>query len=140
MSNPTTPPSGNAQKAEEYLVKLIELINQDKLTVWQTNLLKFDPSNLQDHYRLELKDYSVEISHSKQPNSGADSYIMLFTNLKYVSEGCSEKIILAYLNLSSEQFHRLKQVANSQQERIKKIHEEQRFKQVMDPIDKALEA
>ncbi len=139
MSNPTTPPAGDALKAESYLAKVIDLINQDKLTVWHTNLEKFDPSNLEDHYRLELKDYSVEISHSKQPNSGADSFIMLFTNLKYVSEGCSEKIILAYLHLTSDQFHRFKQVAQTQTDRIKKIHDEQRFKSAMDPIDKALE-
>lgn len=133
------PPSGDPQKADHYVARLIELIKQDKLIVSRTDLSKFDPSALQNHYRLDLQDYEVEISHSKQPDSGKDFYVILFNNLKNISNQCSEKIILAYIHLSENQFTNFKSVADEQLERKRREAEEKRFKEAMAPIDQALE-
>lgn len=133
------PPSGDPGKADHYLTQLIELINSDKLLVSHTDLAKFDPTSLQDHYRLSLKDYEVEISHNKQPDSGKDFYVMLFNNLKLVSDKCTEKIILAYIHLNVTQFTKFKTVADDQLERKRKEAEEKRFHEAMAPIDSALE-
>lgn len=133
------PPSGDPGKADRYLTQLIELINADKLTVSHTDLSKFDPTSLQDHYRLNLKDYEVEVSHNKQPDSGKDFYVILFNNLKYISEQCTEKIILAYMHLSEDQFKRFKSASVEQIERKRKEAEEKRLKEAMTPIDQALE-
>lgn len=136
---PLPPPVGDQKKADFYLAKLIDLINTDKLVVSRTDLSKFDPTSLQDHYRLDLKDYEVEISHNKQPNSGQDFYIILFNNLKHINDSCTEKVILAYIHLSDDQFAKFKVVADDQLERKKKEAEEKRFKEAMTPIDQALE-
>lgn len=133
------PPIGDQEKADYYTDKLIELVSADKLTVVRTDLSRFDPTSLQDHYRLDLKDYEVEISHNKQPDSGKDFYVMLFNNLKHVSNGCAEKVILAYVHISGDQFAKFKTIANDQIERRRKEAEEKRFKEVMAPIDQALE-
>src|SRR5438270_11898722 len=116
----TPPPGGDAQKAEKYIQTVLPLISGNKLFVQHTDLSKFDPSSLQDHFRIDLKDYHLEISHSKQPNTGTDSYVLLFTNLQQIREGCSEKLILAYLNLSTDQFKRFKAVADEQIETRKR--------------------
>lgn len=134
-----TPPSGDPKKADYYITQLTELIKSDKLTVMQTDLAKFDPSSLQNHYRLDLKDYEVEISHTKQPDSGKDFYIILFNNLKHISGQCTEKIILAYIHLSDEQFSNFKAAADDQLERKRREAEEKRFKEAMAPIDQTLE-
>ncbi len=133
------PPNGDIEKSDKYLMQLIELINQDKLIATHTDLSKFDPTSLQEHYRLDLKDYEVEVSHNKQANTGKDSYIILFNNLKSVNEKCTEKIILAYLNLTGDQFAKFKTIADDQIERKRKEAEEKRFKEAMTPIDQALE-
>ncbi len=133
------PPTGDPEKAEKYVNQLIELVNEDKLLVSHTDLSKFDPTSLQDHYRLDLKDYNVEVSHNKQPDSGKDFYVMLFNNLKYVNEKCTEKVILAYMHLSDEQFIKFKAVANNQIERKRREVEEKKLKAAMAPIDQALE-
>ncbi len=138
-SIPLPPPVGDQKKADFYLAKLIDLINTDKLVVSRTDLSKFDPTSLQDHYRLDMKDYEVEISHNKQPNSGQDFYIILFNNLKHINESCTEKVILAYIHLSDDQFAKFKVVADDQLERKRKEAEEKRFKEAMTPIDQALE-
>lgn len=133
------PPSGDPTQAEKYINQLIGLIEIDKLDVSHTDLGKFDPSALQDHYRLDLKDYEVEVSHSKQPDSGRDFYIILFNNLKYINERCSEKVILAYMHLNEGQFKSFKSSVNKQIERKGKAEEEKRLKEVMLPIDHVLE-
>lgn len=133
------PPSGTPKQAEKYITQLIDLINADRLEVIHTDLSKFDPSNLQDHYKLELQDYSVEISHSKNPNNGNDSYILLFTNLKNVRDGCTEKIILAYMHLDLIQFKKFIDTSDLQTQRKKRKEEEKRLKEAMLPIDQALE-
>ncbi len=133
------PPSGDPAKAEKYVNQLISLIESDKLTISHTDLARFDPSSLQDHFQIDLKDYLVEISHSKHPESGKDIYNMLFTNLKNVATGGSQKVILAYMHLNGEQFMKFRQAYTQQVERRKKAEEERRLKEAMAPIDNALE-
>lgn len=132
------PPQGDSKKADKYLNWLITLINQDKLTVVHTNLSKFNPTDLQDHYRVELKDYYVEVSHSKQADSGTDSFVLIFNNFKQVGEGC-EKIILAYTYLTKDQYQHFKDTAEEQLERFRRIEEEKRFNEALTPIDELLE-
>ncbi len=134
-----TPPSGDQHQAEKYISQLVQLINVDKLDVEHTNLAKLDPSALQDHYRLELQEYQVEISHSKYPNSGKDSYVILFTNLKHVAAGSVEKIILAYMHLDNTQFSRFRDSALQQIDRKRRAEEEKRLKAALAPIDQAFE-
>lgn len=134
----TPPPAGDFQKASKYIEQLIELINQDKITVNHTDLSKFDPSALQDHYRIDLEQYQVEISHSKYPDSGKNSYVILFNNLQKVKDECLEKVILAYMHLDDRQFNNFKDAAISQMTRKRKIEEEKRLDQVMQPIDQIL--
>lgn len=137
-----SPPLGSTEKGEKYLTQLIDLINQGKVEVSRTDLSKFDITSLQDHYFINLKDYEVEISHSKQPDSGKDFYVMLFNNLKVVkenSESCTNKIILAYIHLTEEQFNKFKDTAGSYLEKKKQEEEKQRFQEAMAPIDQALD-
>lgn len=133
------PPSGDPKQAEKYINQLIELIDSDALEVSHTDLAKFDPTSLQDHYYLELKEYRVEVSHSKYPNSGKDSYIILFTNIKNLSDGSAEKIILAYMHLEENQFARFKKISLGQMERRRKAEEEKRLKNALEPVDRILQ-
>lgn len=133
------PPSGDPRQAEKYINQLIELIENARLDVIHTDLAKFDPSALQDHYSLELKEYRVEVSHSKYPQSGKDSYIILFTNIQNISEGNFEKIILAYMHLDESQFAAFKKASFNQIERRRRAEEEKRLKETMVPIDQILE-
>jgi hypothetical protein len=138
MDTAPTPPRGDYQKAENYINRLIELIESNKLDVIHTDLQKFDPGSIQDHYRLDLSDYQIEISHSKLPTSGSDSYVMLFTNLKKVEDGSAQKAILAYTQLSNNQFEKFKTAAESQIEDRRRLEEEKRFKDALAPIDSLL--
>lgn len=133
------PPVGDPSQAEKYINQLISLIDMDKVDVFHTDLSKFDPSNLQDHYRIELQDYNVEVSHSKHPNSGKDSYVLLFTNIKDVASGNSEKIILAYMHLDDSQFMRTKRAFLEQETRKRKAEEERKLKEALRPVDQILE-
>ncbi len=133
------PPSGDPTLAEKYINRLTDLLNQDKVLASHTDLKKFDPSNLEDHYRIDLKDYQVEISHSKQASDGKDQYIILFTNIQNVRENSCEKIILAYMYLNEEQFRKFKLVAGDQIERKRKEEEERRLHQALVPVDNILE-
>lgn len=133
------PPSGDSQKAEKYVEKLISLIEQDKLAIAHTDLARFDPSSLQDHFRMDLKDYQVEVNHSKHPDSGKDSYVILFTNLKNLADGNCEKIILAYMHLDDSQFMRFRKSYAEQVERKRKTEEERKLKEALTPVDQALE-
>ncbi len=132
------PPGGDPEQAERYISQLIKLVESDKLVVGHTDLTRFDPTSLQFHYRLDLKDYQVEISHSKHPDSGKDSYVMLFTNIKGMMEQRCEKIILAYLRLEVDQFNRFKKVADEQSRRFKKAEEEKKLKEALAPVDEVL--
>ena len=135
----TPPPSGDAKQAEKYIEQLISLIDADKLDVTHTDLSQFDPSNLQDHYRVELDDHKVEMSHSKHPSTGKDAYVLLFTNIKNVSSGQSEKIILAYMHLDNNQFLRIRRAFLEQEDRKKKMEEERKLKEALKPVDQILE-
>ena len=139
MEDSLPPPSGDSKKAEKYIKDFIQLINADKLEVNRTDLSQFDPTNLQDHYRLDLKDYQVEVSHSKQPDSGKDFYVLLFNNIKQVRENCSEKVILAYMHLNEDQFVAFKRACEGQVGRAKQKAEEKRLEEALSPIDQALQ-
>lgn len=136
----SNPPIGNSKQAEKYINQLVELINLDKIAIINTDLSRFDPSSLQDHYRVDLKDYRVEVSHSKNPDNGIDSYVILFNNLKQVVEGSSQKTILAYMYLEKSQFEKFKLAAKSHMERKKKFEEEKRLKEALFPVDQVLES
>lgn len=133
------PPSGDPQKAAKYVEKLIGAIEEDTLIIHHTDLGVFDPSALQDHFRIDLIDYAVEISHSKHPESGKDSYVMLFTNLKNVADGSCEKIILAYMHLDDSQFMQFRKAYTEQVAKIRQAEEEKRLTDALAPIDQALE-
>ncbi|MDO8638671.1 MAG: hypothetical protein Q7R43_03785 [Candidatus Daviesbacteria bacterium] len=134
-----TPPSGSPEQAQKYLEKLIDLLDQEKVLVTHTDLSKLDPSSLQDHYYITLNDYHVEVSHTKKAETGEDFYILLFNNLKQIRDGCSEKVILAYMNLTSEQFEEFKESAKLQLDKIKAKEDAKRFSEAMSPIDMVLE-
>ena len=133
------PPRGDFQKAEEYINKLVDLLNRNKLQVIHTDLKKFDPTTLQDHYTVNLNTYHIEISHSKQPNTGKDSYVMIFNNLKNLAEGQGEKVILAYIYLADSQFSKFKIVADRQIEEKRRAEEERKFNEALQPIDELLD-
>lgn len=135
------PPAGDSQKSEKYLNQLINLINQDTLPVTHTDLNKFNITSIEDHYRMNLDDYEVEINHSKQPDTGQDFYIMLFNNIKQLQSGgqnCVNKVILAYTHLTESQFESFKEAADSALERRHKAEEAKRFSAAMTPIDDLL--
>lgn len=136
------PPQGEEDQAEKYLQKLIGLIDKKKLLPSHTNLERFNINTLQDHYSLDLGDYEVEISHTKQPDSGQDFYIMLFNNIRKVQSGsasCTDKLILAYVHLTNEQFKKFKQVSDDALEQKRREEEAKRFNEVMTPVDTVLE-
>ncbi|MBI2017528.1 hypothetical protein HYS92_00610 [Candidatus Daviesbacteria bacterium] len=133
------PPSGDPKKAEKYVDQLISLLESDNLTIYHTDLARFDPSFLQDHFRIDLKDYQVEISHSKHPQSGKDSYVMLFSNLKNIPNSESEKVILAYMHLDDSQFMNFRKVYTQQADRRRRLEEERRLNAALAPIDQTLQ-
>ena len=135
---PTPPPRGDDKKAQLYITKLVSLLDQDKITPLHTDLSRYDPSSLEDHYRVDLKNYMLEVSHSKQPNSGQDSYVMVFTNLNQVAQGC-EKIILAFVHLNKDQFLSFKHACEESMNRKKRAEELEQFTQAVAPIDQLLD-
>lgn len=140
-ASPPPPPLGSSEKAEKYLNQLINLISQGKVEVTKTDLSKLDITSLQDHYFINLKDYEVEVSHSKQPDSGRDFYVILFNNLKVVrenSESCTNKVILAYAHLTQQQFIKFKSTVGDFLEKRRKEEEDKRFQEALVPIDQAL--
>lgn len=147
MSNENqTPPRGDFDKAEKYINQLISLINQNKITAFQTDLKKFDPTSLKDHYTITLNEYQIEISHSNHPDTdeqsspkGKDSYVMIFNNLKNVSEGSAQKVILAYIYLADAQYSKFKIVADRQIHERQRVEEEEKFKEALEPIDQLLD-
>jgi hypothetical protein len=137
-SSNQTPPRGDFEKAERYINQLVGLLNQNKIEAFRTDLKKFDPTTLHDHYSVSLRDYQIELSHSKQPDSNKDSYVMIFNNLKQLSEGHGEKVILAYIYMTDSQFGKFKLVADRQIEQKRKAEEEKRFSEALAPIDELL--
>lgn len=133
------PPQGDEQKASSYISQLISLIKADELVVFHTDLNKYSIDSIQDHYFAQLSDYEIEVSHSKSPDTDKDFYIILFNNVKQIKEGCSEKVILAYIHLTAAQFNDFKSAADEQIEKKRKEAEVKRFNEAMDPIDNLLE-
>lgn len=131
------PPVGDPRSAQKYIDELISLINQEKISVYQTDIQKFDPSSLQNHFLIELKDYKIEISHNKQTESGKDYYVILFSNLKRIEDGSADRAILAYMYLTEEQFRAFRSAAEGQIEKKKKQAEEKRLQQALEPVDAA---
>lgn len=138
-TKPNTPPNGDSQKAEKYVAWLCDLINKDKLLVNHSDLKKFELTCMEDHYRVDLTNYEVEISHSKHPETSADMFVMLFNSLQPDTNPVSSRSILAFVYLTKEQFLKFKVVADDQIERIRKAAEEKRFKEAMEPINNILE-
>ncbi len=138
MSDQLPPPGVDSKKAEKYLDQLINLISRERLLVSRTDLSRFDPTALKNHYRLNLKDYEIEVSHTKHPDSGQDFYIILFNNLKHVEGNRSERVILAYMHLTQEQFKNFKETSDRQLAKKAREAEEKRFVEVMVPVDQAL--
>lgn len=135
-----TPPSADPHLASKYIDWLVELINKDKLEVNHSDLKKFDISSMEDHYRIDLQKYDVEVSHSKHPKSGEDIYTMIFNNLSRINENNqSERVILAYIHLTKDQFEGFKEAADEQIHRRFREAEEKRFKEAMGPIDDLLD-
>lgn len=132
------PPQGDQKKAEKYLSKLTDLIRRDKITVVHTDLNKFNLESIQDHYQIDLKDYEVEVSHSKHPDSNQNFYVMVFNNIKQVKDGCAEKIILAYINLTENQFREFKTSCESLLEKKRQEEEQKRFQEALQPVDSIL--
>ncbi|MBI2022410.1 hypothetical protein HYS97_00980 [Candidatus Daviesbacteria bacterium] len=138
-SDKTPPVSEDPKKAEKYVNMLISLLKDDKASVRHTDLSQFDPTSLQDHYWMDLKDFQVEVSHSKNYQTGEDSYVIIFNNLKHVEGGNTEKVILSYIHLNSNQFIRFKNTADEQLNQTRKEKEEARFDSAMAPIENKLE-
>lgn len=138
-SSSDNPPRGDFETAEKYINQLVDLLNDNKIEVYHTDLKRFDPTTLQDHYTINLKEYQIELSHSKQPESGKDSYVMIFNNMKQISEGSPAKAILAYIYLADSQFSKFKVVADHFIEQKRKMEEERRFKEALQPIDQLLD-
>jgi hypothetical protein len=141
VENTPPPPSGDSEASEKYLQKIKDLISGDKIEVFHTDLEKFNIEAIEDHYRLDLGDYEVEINHSKAPDTSQDFYIMLFNNIKKIEasgESCINKVILAYVHLTENQFEDFKETADGAIERKRKAEEEKRFKEAMEPIDQTL--
>lgn len=138
QGHPLPPPGGDPLQAEKYIKQLVQLLDSDKLEVTHTDLAAFDPSSLQDHYRIDLKDYQVEVSHNKHPNTGKDSYVILFTNIKNFTQSC-EKIILAYMHLNETQFSDFKRAGLEHIVRKEKREEERRLNEALKPVNDILE-
>jgi hypothetical protein len=138
-SNQNNPPKGDFQTAERYINQLVGLLNEKKIEVYLTDLKRFDPTTLQNHYTINLKEYQIEISHSRHPDSGKDSYVMIFNNMKQISEGSPAKVILAYTYLADSQFAKFKTVADHMLAEKRRAEEEKRFKEALRPVDNLLD-
>lgn len=133
------PPVGSPEEADNYIKTLIKLVDHDKLEVSHTDLKQFDPSTLQDHYRVTLgDDYEIEVSHSKAPDSEKEFYIILFNQLNRIQEVCVNKNILGYIHLTPAQFGTFKNAADSYLNKKKIAEEHEKFKSALSPIDDRL--
>jgi hypothetical protein len=138
MQDNQTPPMGNHQQAEKYLTELISALKIGSYPLTHSDLSKFDPGSFQDHYRIDMGEYHAEISHSKHPQSGADSFSLIFTSLDKIRSGQSSQAILSFIPLTADQFTRFKTAANNYFVEQKRREEQKRFQQAMKPIDQLL--
>jgi len=90
---------------------------------------------MQDHYRISLGDYDAEVSHSINPNTGQNMYMMIFTNMAQIKAGLANQAILSYIYLNEPLFGKFKSFAEGYFERKHREEEERRFKEAMQPID-----
>ncbi len=141
MPNDLPPPNADAHLASKYIDWIIDLINKDKLIISKSDLSKFgNLASMKDHYRINLEAYEVEISHSKHPEIGEDIFVMIFNNIKKIDPALpNQRAILAYVNLTREQFEKIKTCADNQVDRQKREAAEKRFKEAMTPIDQVLD-
>ncbi len=137
---PSVPPRGDEAKGEKYIQDLINLIDNGKIQVHKTDLSQFNPSALQSHYRVDLDDFQIEISHSSHLETGANSFVIIFNNLKNIADGNTEKAILAYIHLTEIQYQRFLRAAENQLEKLRKIEDEKRFIRAVQPLDDKLAA
>lgn len=128
------PPIGDVSKAEKYIDRLIELMNKDKCTVTHSDLSKFGQSSMKEHFRISLGSYDAEVSHSLNPHQ-KDIYILLFTNTTQIKEGKAKEAILAYINLSSELYKKIRMGVEDYLDRKFREAEQKRFNEAMQPID-----
>ncbi len=133
------PPAGNSKQGQKYVSKLTKLIYQDRLIAEHSDLKKFDLSCMQDHYRLNLENYEVELSHSKHPTTGDDMFVLLFNGLKSITN-IQDKAILSYIHLNQDQFQALKMACDQQIARTEVTRQQARFEETMAPIDQALDS
>jgi hypothetical protein len=129
------PPLGDPTKAETYITRLVRLIEKDKATVYQTDLDKFDLTTMQNHYRVDLGEYDVEVSHSIQPDTDKDFYTIIFNSIRKIQDGSSNKVILAYIHINEDQYRKFKISADEALERQKRKDDAVRFVEVMKPLD-----
>src|SRR5579884_1003285 len=133
-----TPPGGDSKQAQRYIDTLSELIKADKITVSQTDLSRFNSPSMEDHYRIDLQHYDAELSHNKNPETGEETFILIFNSINKFDNENPKPVILSYLRLTDEQFLKLKQAADNQLEKFRQVQEEERFTTTMAPIDQML--
>lgn len=133
------PPGAESDKAQRYVDSLIRLIGNEKVLVTQTDLKRYNSPSMEDHYRINLKDYDIELSHNKNPETSEETYIMIFNSIGLIDPQNPQPVVLAYVHLEMAHFMRLKQAADSQIEKIRKAKEEARFKATMQPIEQLLD-
>lgn len=129
------PPLGDNSKSESYVKRLIRLIEKDKVKVFQTDLNKFDLTTMQNHYRVDIGEYDIEVSHSVQPDTDKDFYTMIFNSIRKIQDSSTNKVILTYLHLTEDQYRRFKIAADEALERQKRKEDAVRFVEVMKPLD-----
>lgn len=134
LTNSNLPPVGDPAKAEKYIDHLINLLKWDKATVTHTDSKKHN-SSMQDHYRINLGHYDAEISHSVNPHTNQNLYVLLFTNVNHLKSGHADQAILSYLYLHEPTFRKFKTAVENHFERLRREAEERRFKTAMQPID-----
>ena len=139
QNSPNPPPIGDPKKADKYINSLVRLISKDKVALTQTDLNKFDVATMQNHYRVDLGEYDVEVSHSVQAETNKDFYTIIFNNLKKLQDGKSDKVVLGYIHLVDEQYSRFKVVADEYLERRRKEADKERFAENLAPIEQLLE-
>lgn len=139
MPNQSTPPVGDHQQAEKYLTQLLSTLESHLYPLTRSDL-STNPGNFQDHYRIDLGQYHAEVSHSKHPQSGNDIYSLIFTSLEKIRLGQTDQAVLSYIPLTQDLFSRFKNAAESYFAAKKRLEEQKRFREAMQPIDDILKS
>lgn len=136
--NSPHPPIGDSKDAPNYISKLIAAFESERYTLVHSDLSKFDPCSIQDHYRVDLGDYHAEVSHSKHPQTAADVYSLIFTNIQKIRDGASNEAVLSYISLEKATFDHFKSAAERYFKDGERRAELRRFKEAMSPVDAIL--